>query len=241
MMPQLSDAFGLSAAGVASLVGLFYYGYSPFSLVAGVAMDQLGPRKVVPLGAAAVGIGALLFAIGQHEARQRRPLPAGSRRRVRAGRRGLHRDDELPGVARRDADRRDADVRHGRRIGRAVRRRTADRRRRWRGTRSGSSWASPASPSACCSSSSCRRRRRRPGATDWMQAARARARRRLPQSAVDPLRPDRRPALHPDDDLRHGLGRPLPAGSARLRLRDGGAALGDASRSAGSSAVRCSA
>ena len=59
MMPQLSDAFGLSALGVASLVGLFYYGYSPFSLVAGVAMDRLGPRRVVPIGAAAVGIGAL--------------------------------------------------------------------------------------------------------------------------------------------------------------------------------------
>ena len=48
MMPQLSDAFGLTAAGVASLSGLFYYGYSPFSLVAGVAMDRLGPRRVVP-------------------------------------------------------------------------------------------------------------------------------------------------------------------------------------------------
>src|SRR4249920_3831740 len=64
MMPQLSDAFGLSTLGVASMVGLFYYGYSPFSLVAGVAMDQLGPRKVVPIGAATVGIGALLFASG---------------------------------------------------------------------------------------------------------------------------------------------------------------------------------
>ena len=52
MMPQLSDAFGLSAMGVASMVGLFYYGYSPFSLVAGVAMDQLGPRRVIPIGAA---------------------------------------------------------------------------------------------------------------------------------------------------------------------------------------------
>jgi hypothetical protein len=26
MMPQLSDAFGLTAAAVASMVGLFYYG-----------------------------------------------------------------------------------------------------------------------------------------------------------------------------------------------------------------------
>jgi len=65
MMPQLSAGFGLSTAAVASLVGIFYYGYSPFSLVAGVAVDRLGPRRVVPLGAAAVGLGALLFASGQ--------------------------------------------------------------------------------------------------------------------------------------------------------------------------------
>ena len=68
MMPQLSDAFGLSTTAVASLVGLFYYGYSPFSLVAGAAMDRLGPRKVVPIGAAAVGIGALMFASGNSQA-----------------------------------------------------------------------------------------------------------------------------------------------------------------------------
>ena len=68
MMPQLSEAFGLNTMGVASLVGLFYYGYSPFSLVAGVAMDQLGPRRVIPLGAALVGVGALLFASGSSEA-----------------------------------------------------------------------------------------------------------------------------------------------------------------------------
>jgi MFS family permease len=67
MMPQLSDAFGLSTMGVASMVGLFYYGYSPFSLVAGAAMDRLGPRKVVPIGAAAVGVGALLFATGNSQ------------------------------------------------------------------------------------------------------------------------------------------------------------------------------
>ena len=64
MIPQLSDAFGLTAMGVASMVGLFYYGYSPFSLVAGVALDRWGPRKVVPIGAAGVGIGALMFASG---------------------------------------------------------------------------------------------------------------------------------------------------------------------------------
>jgi MFS family permease len=64
MVPELSTAFGLSAVGVASLVGLFYYGYAPFSLVAGMAMDQLGPRKVEPLGAASVAVGSFLFSTG---------------------------------------------------------------------------------------------------------------------------------------------------------------------------------
>ena len=50
------------------MAGLFYYGYSPFSLVAGVAMDRLGRGRVVPIGAAAVGIGALLFASGNSQA-----------------------------------------------------------------------------------------------------------------------------------------------------------------------------
>src|SRR4029434_4868533 len=66
MMPQLSGAFGLSA--VASIVGMFYYGYSPFSLVAGAAMDRLGPRRLLPAAAAVVGVGALLFSTGRSDA-----------------------------------------------------------------------------------------------------------------------------------------------------------------------------
>src|SRR6516164_158233 len=64
MIPQLASGFGIGAGAVASMVGLFYYGYSPFSLVAGLAMDRLGPRLTVPVGAALVGAGALLFASG---------------------------------------------------------------------------------------------------------------------------------------------------------------------------------
>ena len=66
MIPQISEGLGIGAAAVASLAGLFYFGYSPFSLVAGVAMDRFGPRRVVPIGAAMVGIGALMFASGNH-------------------------------------------------------------------------------------------------------------------------------------------------------------------------------
>jgi len=64
MMPQLGESFGLTAAALTSLVGLFYMGYAAFSLVAGVAMDQFGPRKIVPAAAALVGVGALLFGSG---------------------------------------------------------------------------------------------------------------------------------------------------------------------------------
>ena len=81
----------------------------------------------------------------------------------------------------------------------------------------------------CGSSSSCCRT---PSATvtasdDWLKSAARAMGTRVSQSAVDPVRGDRRPALHSDDDLRHGLGRPLPAGGARVRLRVGGDALGD--------------
>ena len=68
MIPQLAEAYALSAMGVGSLVGLFYFGYSPFSLVAGVALDRLGARRVVPIGAALVGTGALLFGLGDARA-----------------------------------------------------------------------------------------------------------------------------------------------------------------------------
>jgi MFS family permease len=64
MMPQLSQAFGVNALGVSAIVGMFYYGYSPFSLVAGASLDRFGAKRTIPIGAAAVGIGALLFGVG---------------------------------------------------------------------------------------------------------------------------------------------------------------------------------
>jgi MFS family permease len=70
MMPQISGAFALDALGAASLAGLFYYGYSPFSLIAGTALDRLGPKTVVPIGALMAGGGALLFATGNLAAAQ---------------------------------------------------------------------------------------------------------------------------------------------------------------------------
>jgi MFS family permease len=64
MIPQLTDAFGVNALGVSAIVGMFYYSYSPFSLVAGTALDRFGAKRIVPIGAALVGIGALMFGTG---------------------------------------------------------------------------------------------------------------------------------------------------------------------------------
>jgi MFS family permease len=64
MMPELTNAFGVNALGVSAIVGMFYYGYSPFSLVAGTSIDRFGAKRVIPIGAAVVGIGALLFGTG---------------------------------------------------------------------------------------------------------------------------------------------------------------------------------
>ena len=64
MMPELTEAFGVNALGVSAIVGMFYYGYSPFSLIAGAAIDRFGARRIIPIGAALVGVGALLFGTG---------------------------------------------------------------------------------------------------------------------------------------------------------------------------------
>lgn len=64
MLPELGRGYGVSETALVTLVGLFYYGYAPTSLVAGVALDQAGARRVVPLGALLVGAGGLLFAAG---------------------------------------------------------------------------------------------------------------------------------------------------------------------------------
>jgi len=63
MMPQLTEAFQVNALGVSAIVGMFYYGYSPFNLVAGASMDRFGAKRIIPIGAALVGIGAIMFGV----------------------------------------------------------------------------------------------------------------------------------------------------------------------------------
>jgi MFS family permease len=63
MLPELMRAFGVDALGVSSILGTYYYTYSVTSLVAGVLLDRLGARYVVPAGMLILALGCLLFAL----------------------------------------------------------------------------------------------------------------------------------------------------------------------------------
>lgn len=64
MVPELSSAWGLSALGMSSLLGLYYYTYAGFSFVAGAALDRYGARWSIPAGIACLAVGAVLFGAG---------------------------------------------------------------------------------------------------------------------------------------------------------------------------------
>ncbi len=64
MVPELKTTFGLTALGVSSLVGLYYYTYSTFAIIAGASLDRFGAKYVVPIGILLTGTGAILFGLG---------------------------------------------------------------------------------------------------------------------------------------------------------------------------------
>jgi MFS family permease len=61
MIPELESSFHTTALGVSAILGAYYYTYSVMSLVAGAALDHLGAKRSVPVGAAILGIGCLFF------------------------------------------------------------------------------------------------------------------------------------------------------------------------------------
>jgi len=66
MVPELTAAFGLSTLGVSSLLGLYYYTYSTFAIVAGASLDRLGAKYVVPAGMVVTALGSILFGLGSY-------------------------------------------------------------------------------------------------------------------------------------------------------------------------------
>src|ERR1700761_4298212 len=63
MIPELTQAFGMTAVGVSAILGTYYYTYSVTSLIAGGALDRVGARKAIPIGIFVLAIGCLLFSI----------------------------------------------------------------------------------------------------------------------------------------------------------------------------------
>src|SRR5271169_911641 len=57
MLPELKGAFGLTTVGLSSLLGLYYYTYAAFAVVAGASVDRWGAKYPIP-------IGVLLLALG---------------------------------------------------------------------------------------------------------------------------------------------------------------------------------
>ena len=64
MIPQLSTAFGLATLGISSLIGLYYYTYAGFAIIAGGSLDHYGARLPIGLGILAVAVGSVLFPLG---------------------------------------------------------------------------------------------------------------------------------------------------------------------------------
>src|SRR5580658_4194367 len=63
MIPELTQAFGMTAVGVSAILGTYYYTYSVTSLIAGGALDRVGAKKAVPIGICILAVGCLLFSI----------------------------------------------------------------------------------------------------------------------------------------------------------------------------------
>jgi len=64
MLPELTTAFGLSTTGLSSLIGLYYYTYAIFAVVAGFSLDRWGGKYTIPVGVLLLSIGNGMFAMG---------------------------------------------------------------------------------------------------------------------------------------------------------------------------------
>jgi MFS family permease len=64
MVPELTSAWGLNALGLSSLLGMYFFTYAAFSLVAGASLDRYGAKWTVPAGIACLAVGSVLFGWG---------------------------------------------------------------------------------------------------------------------------------------------------------------------------------
>jgi MFS family permease len=65
MLPELTKAFGLSTAGLSSLIGLYYYTYAIFAVIAGASVDRWGGKYTISLGVLILAAGTAMFSVEQ--------------------------------------------------------------------------------------------------------------------------------------------------------------------------------
>jgi MFS family permease len=63
MLPELTRAFGLTTVGLSLLIGLYYYTYAAFSILAGASVDRWGAKYIVPAGVLLLAVGAVMFGL----------------------------------------------------------------------------------------------------------------------------------------------------------------------------------
>jgi MFS family permease len=64
MIPELSAAFSVTALGLTSLLGLYFYTYAGFAIVAGASLDRYGAKLPIAVGVFGVAAGSILFGLG---------------------------------------------------------------------------------------------------------------------------------------------------------------------------------
>jgi MFS family permease len=63
MLPELRTAFGLNTVGLSSLIGLYYYSYAVFGIVAGASVDRWGAKYTIPAGVVVLAVGTAMFGV----------------------------------------------------------------------------------------------------------------------------------------------------------------------------------
>ena len=63
MLPQLTDKFSITAAGLGALSAFFYYPYILMQIPVGIITDKFGPKKVMIFASFFTGIACIVFAL----------------------------------------------------------------------------------------------------------------------------------------------------------------------------------
>lgn len=66
MIPNLMSHFGLTASGLAIVIAMYYYAYTPLQVVVGVLTDYFGPKKMLTSAIAFCVLGCVLFVISKN-------------------------------------------------------------------------------------------------------------------------------------------------------------------------------